>query len=170
MGCMGFQSYNAEQYCEGLRLLVSEHPPLRAQMQELTDLAHAVTAETLPALYEREKVFKKQLEAHSAKEEDGLFILLGRYIGTQTGPIAVMEYEHQAAKQLLSEFEAEVESRGADASEQDVQRIGQILTRACAILFDHFAKEEQVLFPLAEMKLNAVEKEELLGFAKQPLE
>ncbi|MEB3025902.1 hemerythrin domain-containing protein, partial [Parvimonas sp. M13] len=64
------------------------------------------------------------------------------------GPIAVMEYEHEQAKRFLNRF---LEDGFPD-----------YLQSAVEVLLQHFQKEEQVLFPMAQKLLNEEEKQELL--------
>lgn len=126
-------------YCAGIQQLINEHDPLRQQMEELAQAGNrllsmddAAWENEIGQLLQMETKFKEELEAHSEKEEQGIFPLLGKHIGTEFGPIAVMEFEHREAKRLLG------------------------------ILFDHFVKEENILFPMAENVLNEQEKAELL--------
>ncbi|WP_257985059.1 hemerythrin domain-containing protein [Bacillus sp. T33-2] len=42
--------------------------------------------------------FLSDLEPHSEREEGVLFEMMASYIGRESGPIAVMEYEHDQVK------------------------------------------------------------------------
>ncbi|BCJ85181.1 hemerythrin domain-containing protein [Effusibacillus dendaii] len=158
----------AVSYCAALKQLWEEHSPLRRQMEQmeenanqLREVADAKLGSAFQELVNKEKRFHQELEVHSAKEEDGLFPMMGRYIGTETGPIAVMEYEHSEAKRNLAEFEAAVDRIGNSIGKETVDEVVAPLLKACSILFDHFRKEEHVLFPMAERILTDTEKEEL---------
>ncbi|WP_416384100.1 hemerythrin domain-containing protein, partial [Parvimonas sp. M13] len=59
-----------------------------------------------------------------------------------------MEYEHEQAKRFLNRF---LEDGFPD-----------YLQSAVEVLLQHFQKEEQVLFPMAQKLLNEEEKQELL--------
>lgn len=161
--------------CEALALLKREHGPLRQQMDDFARLAETITAGTASAdpagmddaaakladLRARVKSFVAELDPHSAREEDHLFPMMVRYIGREGGPIAVMEYEHETAKQLLKTFLEAAEREPRPASATRAGEIASHALRAHTILTDHFMKEENVLFPLAERLLNDEEKAEL---------
>ena len=79
---------------------------------------------------------------HFELEERGLFPVLGRYIGHGHGPLAVMEHEHAAFRQLLDELSA---AHAAGRLEAQRECAGALV----ALLQEHIAKEDHVLFPLA---------------------
>lgn len=173
-GCMAhFGQSGIDNYCAAIQQLLEEHPPLRLQMEQLLLKAKQVVAgdqsqytSDIEELHKLERKFKEELETHSEKEEKGLFPIVGRHIGTQSGPIFVMEYEHSEAKRNLSVFEQQVAGMGTDLSREQAGMIVNPLLSAIHILFDHFVKEENVLFPMAEKILSVDEKEELLGMVR----
>lgn len=156
--------------CAGLERLKGEHPPLWKQMEELAESARRIgndadtgdRTEALRALEERVGSFVEELELHSKREEEVLFPLMARYIGRETGPIAVMEYEHEQAKARLAEFLSGMEKLEGSVEADAARRIAGEVEAAVQILSDHFLKEENVLFPMAERILSDAEKEELL--------
>lgn len=156
--------------CAGLERLRREHPPLWKRMEELAESARRIPddagsggwRESLRSLEEKVRSFTAELDLHSKREEEVLFPMMAQYIGRETGPIAVMEYEHEQAKARLSEFLSEVEKLGGSAGAGDARRIAGKVEVAVQILSDHFLKEENVLFPMAERILSDAEKEELL--------
>jgi hemerythrin-like domain-containing protein len=168
-GMMGFAEASGP-LCAGLERLRREHPPLLKQMEELADSARGVAddagsggwKEALRSLEEKVRSFTAELDLHSRREEDVLFPMMAKYIGRETGPIAVMEYEHEQAKARLSEFLSEVEKFDESAGADAARRIAGEVEAAVQILTDHFMKEENVLFPMAERILSDAEKEELL--------
>ncbi|MDF2682373.1 MAG: hemerythrin [Brevibacillus sp.] len=88
--------------CTALARLKEEHGPLVEKMMELkkqskqfADAQALFKEELLQDLQEKAADFIAQLEPHSEKEEAVLFPMLATYIGRETGPIAVMEYEHE---------------------------------------------------------------------------
>ncbi|GAX91397.1 hemerythrin [Effusibacillus lacus] len=156
-------------FCAAIRRLFDEHPPLRQQMDQMVLKAKQITSGVeqdlgvaIRELAEMEKKFKSELEPHSEREEGGLFPVLGRHIGTQFGPIAVMEYEHGEAKRNLALFEERMGEIGQSPAREQVQSVVSPLMTAIGILQEHFMKEENVLFPMAEKVLTEEEKEELL--------
>ncbi len=88
------------------------------------------------------------LEEHADIEEDILFPALEPHLGRHAGPLAVMDTEHQEIRQLLAEA----------ATTEDIT---PVVAQFTAIAREHFAKEDQVLFPLAEQILSPERLEEL---------
>lgn len=170
IGCMGHLAAGPiHDYCEAIQQLLDEHPALREQMKQLEAKAKELLerdrkewGSELKELALMEKKFKEKLDIHSEKEEEGLFPILGRYIGTEFGPIAVMEYEHSEAKKNLAAFEEKIGLIHDNVTKEEMEVTLIPLITACQILFDHFMKEEKVLFPMAENALSDEEKVELL--------
>jgi regulator of cell morphogenesis and NO signaling len=151
---------------EGLQKLVNEHPPLRNRLESLFALCNKIEIdEEKEAFFNqliREVVdFSTNLEYHSTREENYLFRMMEVYLGKSGGPIAVMEYEHEQANGFISEF---LKNAGNHAQLTPDEIIKQIILikNAYQTLLDHFAKEEQVLYPMAERMFSQEEKEDLL--------
>ncbi|MBM7654171.1 hemerythrin-like domain-containing protein [Neobacillus cucumis] len=150
---------------EGLVRLKGEHPALRKQMEELFALTQQIDQEidkekNFHQLIQKVKEFKSDLDPHSEREEGVLFPMMGVYIGTTSGPIAVMEYEHDQAKSQIGAFLEKAVSGQPTIDEQ--KKLAVLIQNAYLILTDHFNKEENVLFPMAERMLSDEEKAELL--------
>lgn len=149
---------------EGLAQLKREHPPLLAQLEGLYSLTQKIDQEihieeNFTELHALVKEFKGALDPHSEKEEGVLFPMMGVYIGTTSGPIAVMEYEHDQAKANIGSFLER--SQTLPTSTAELKSLAELIQNAYFILTDHFAKEENVLFPMAERMLTDDEKAEL---------
>lgn len=155
--------------CEPLAQLKREHGPLRKQMDAFAQLAAQIgmdQAKTdwsrqLAELKEKVDAFVRELDPHSEREEGALFPLMANYIGRQVGPIAVMEYEHELAKRNLKTFKEAMEHVKEPVDAERAKEIASYALQAHAVLTDHFTKEENVLFPMAENMLSAEEKDEL---------
>ena len=80
------------------------------------------------------------------------------YIGKSGGPIAVMEYEHEQANGFISEFLRNSES--THETTDSMIKNSSLIKNAYYTLLDHFSKEEQVLYPMAERMFTQEEKEE----------
>ncbi|MCC6224174.1 MAG: hemerythrin domain-containing protein [Thermoleophilia bacterium] len=107
-----------------------------ATADEARGQAHALTA---------------ALESHAHLEDELLFEPLEGHIGAEAGPLAVMRLEHDEIEAVLArlrEIDEPVEAKTA-------------ATRLASLARDHFAKEEHVLFPLAETALGEGELERL---------
>ena len=147
---------------EGLSLLVSEHVPLREQLETLFSLCDTVkTTEEKEAsfndLIKEVTEFSANLEFHSVREEDILFRMMEVYLGKNGGPIAVMEYEHEQANGYINTF-LENAKNNNQSEDEKIQNTNLIID-AYHTLVSHFMKEEQVLYPMAEKLFSDEEKE-----------
>jgi hemerythrin-like domain-containing protein len=87
---------------------------------------------------------------HFELEEHALFPLLENHLPTTHGPLAIMNAEHVEFRQLLQGLAAAVRAGALVA--QRAQAADLI-----ALLRGHIAKEDQVLFPMAERLLSREE-------------
>ena len=165
-GCMsGFGGMPTGVLSEGLKQLKSEHPSLLEKLEVQYNLVQQIEKEesienNFTELIRRVSEFKAELDPHSEREEGVLFPMMGAYVGTTSGPIAVMEYEHDQAKGYIGSFlKTALEDRILSIEEMKEQ--AHLIKSAYATLTEHFAKEEKVLFPMAERMLSDEEKEEL---------
>jgi hemerythrin-like domain-containing protein len=98
---------------------------------------------------------------HHGKEEGALFPALGRKgMPTHVGPVAVMLSEHEQGRAEIAGIAgaiAEVETGSVDALDAFVAHARAYVR----LLRDHIAKENQVLFPMAESMLRETERAEL---------
>lgn len=147
---------------EGLSLLVGEHLPLREQLEALLSLCTKIeTAEekkvALDELVEEVVSFSTNLEFHSVREEDILFRMMEVYLGKNGGPIAVMEYEHEQANGFINSFLTNTKNH--PLTTEEIIEHTNLVKDAYHTLVDHFMKEEQVLYPMAEKLFTEEEKE-----------
>jgi regulator of cell morphogenesis and NO signaling len=147
---------------EGLSLLVGEHVPLREQLEVLFSLCTKVeTVDEKEVAFDelvKEVVsFSTNLEFHSVREEDILFRMMEVYLGKNGGPIAVMEYEHEQANGFINTFLSYTKDHSQPLEEM-IQNTN-LVKDAYHTLLDHFMKEEQVLYPMAEKLFSEEEKE-----------
>lgn len=154
--------------CAPLQQLKDEHVTLRADMDLFYDLTEEIEYESGPAvvqlflkLYPQISAFTDKLKAHSKREEEGLFPMMSRHLGENDKTIAMMEWEHKKAEKHLQDFLTEADKAGSTIDENDVPWITVYAVQAHATLIQHFAKEEKMLFPMAENLLQADEKVEL---------
>jgi hemerythrin-like domain-containing protein len=89
---------------------------------------------------------------HHAREEGTLFPWLeARGFSRHAGPIAVMLAEHDEGRTLLATLEREIEASQAGAGHaRSRSGLLQAAERYVALLSEHIAKEDNVLFPLAD--------------------
>jgi iron-sulfur cluster repair protein YtfE (RIC family) len=164
-GCMSaFGGIPAADLSAGLEQLKGEHPSLLKKLEELKSLTEQIeksynTEQAFAELKTNVENFKAELDPHSEREEGVLFPMMGKYIGTVSGPIAVMEYEHEQAKSSIQTFLTKTETD--QLSMDEMKYLAGFVTNAYNILTEHFSKEENILFPMAEKMLSEKEKEEL---------
>jgi hemerythrin-like domain-containing protein len=99
-------------------------------------------------------------KCHHGKEEDLLFKRMGeRGFPTQGGPIAVMLSEHQAGRAFIRGIAEGAAKIGSDprAAEATLHNGWGYIE----LLRSHIAKENQVLFPMADRALSAEDQREL---------
>ncbi|OIJ10486.1 hypothetical protein BKP37_18295 [Anaerobacillus alkalilacustris] len=159
-------------YSAPLKQLIDEHPSLLAKMAEFNQMIETYeeddTTNWTKSVYElHDKItsFITELEPHSNREEDVLFEMMVKYIGREGGPIAVMEYEHSTAKLNLKEFMDKVsviKEENKEVSKEEAFSLFHHLKIVYMTLTDHFMKEENILFPMAEQMLSDEEKQELI--------
>jgi regulator of cell morphogenesis and NO signaling len=151
-----------------LQQLKDEHVSLRTDMDHFFEITEEIECESGPAvvqlfakLYEQISAFTVKLKAHSKREDEALFPMMARRLGEKDRTIQSMEFEHKKAEQHLQDFLTESGQAGPTINENVAQWITVYAVQAHATLTQHFAKEEKVLFPLAENILSADEKKEL---------
>ncbi len=151
-----------------LQQLMDEHVSLRKNMDLIYEITEDIECDSGPEviqlfakLYEQVSAFNNMLKAHSNREEEGLFPMITRHLGANDRTIEEMESEHEKAEQHLEDFLTEAEKAGVDIDEDAAGWIAVYAVQALATLTQHFAKEEKMLFPLAESLLSVDEKEEL---------
>jgi len=139
-------------------ILVTYHEPLYEELARLSDAARKVyrvhrekAPETLSELFEVVVGLQAELESHMAKEEQILFPMILNGQGARaSGPISVMEHEHETAgralariRELTNDYEVPEQAcntwralwHGLAALEKD--------------LHEHIHLENNILFPRA---------------------
>ena len=98
---------------------------------------------------------------HHAKEEKHLFPLLEqRGMSHDSGPIAVMLMEHTEGRRRLSNIAGLLPAAGAGDKEA-VRSVTENLGAYAALLENHIAKENGVLFPMADRILTRNDQQDL---------
>jgi hemerythrin-like domain-containing protein len=127
---------------------LGEHAVFYAQFDYLEDaLPGAASQDWVIA---QALVLQSAVATHAQLEEELLFTQLEPHTG-QGGPLAVMRMEHEEIENTLDAI--------PEAADLDSAR-GRLL-RVIQVARQHFAKEEQVLFPMADQFLNQEQLEQL---------
>lgn len=106
-------------------------------------------AEAGGALQDFIATWDQAIDNHFRQEEEALFPVLGRVIGTHAGPIAVMLNEHTLLRQAVGRLREALASGG-----QDLQGLLEPAKTIVDVLTEHIYKEDHVLFPMAKENLN----------------
>ncbi len=129
---------------------------LGAQHQEV--LARLAAVEGTPGGSSDLAAFLSYLEhevmQHFTVEEEALFPILARHLSLSQGPLAVMNAEHAAFRELLAHLAGAV--RQADLAAQHTHARALI-----ELLRAHIAKEDHILFPMASGMLSPDEQHEV---------
>lgn len=152
------------------REIMAQVEPLRRAVSDLDARGEAAVAGALPALQAVGHMMATRLLRHAQKEDEALFPALEAVFGSGGGPTVVMRQEHrdiharaERFRETLRELE-EVEhpaivEGGASlrrlatggASAADLRATSMEVIR---LLDAHFAKEEDILFPMARQVLS----------------
>lgn len=124
------------------RALLGEHGVFYAQFDHLEQAVPA--AETLAQVQSQAALLSAAIESHAQLEDELLFTTLEPHLG-QMGPLAVMRMEHDEIERTLARL-PEVQALAEAQS---------LVLHAVQVAREHFAKEEQVLCPMAEQVLDA---------------
>ncbi len=123
--------------------LLGEHAVFYAQFDYLEKTIPQVKDLTL--VKSQGAMLTAALATHAHLEDELLFIALESHLDPQFGPLAVMRMEHNEIEGSLERLQ-EV---------PDLAEAKNLLLHAIQTARAHFAKEEQVLFPMAGQMLEA---------------
>lgn len=144
-------------------LLKEEHHGVKMALRVLNQLAgkiadnpggdNAAYRDDFARLLEFCRVFIDK--CHHAKEEDVLFpALIEAGLPSQDGPVQVMLAEHVEGRKLVAEMgDALARYRSGDIAA--VPALTEAAKDYARLLNDHIAKEDNVLYPIADAQLSA---------------
>lgn len=158
--------------------LLQEHRDIMAQVAdirrasaELSAQGEAALPETTPVLARFGQMMATQLARHARKEDEILFPAIEAAIGAGGGPTEIMRQEHKAIhwqgellRRTLYELnEVEhprIETGGARLrdliiDDPEAEALRTTADEIIRLLDMHFAKEEQILFPMALLVLES---------------
>jgi hemerythrin-like domain-containing protein len=149
---------------QATQVLVHEHDVIRQALAVLEAVTRKIVAgepvppEELDGLLEFFSAFADG--CHHAKEEGILFPALeASGIPREGGPIGVLLGEHVVGRSLVRAMRGEVPSLGDSAEARD--HFAGAAREYVALLEQHIAKENEVLFRLAEQTLSAEQDREI---------
>jgi hemerythrin-like domain-containing protein len=136
-----------------IELLGTQHQDVLAR---LTQIEAAIMARDDGDLAPFAAFLANEVVHHFAIEEQALFPLLARHLSLEQGPLAVMNAEHAAFRELLGDLTTAVRAGNLDAQRTHAAELVELLR-------GHIAKEDQVLFPMAARLLSPAELVEVDG-------
>lgn len=101
--------------------------------------------------------------SHHRKEEDILFVAMtAKDMPADTGPVAVMLYEHEEGRRLTAGFRGAAEQMKNGDSGASLEVIRNAFDYV-NLLREHIVKEDNVLFPMAEQVIDEDEMQVVSG-------
>lgn len=157
-----------------IQVLLEEHARIRSVVvpalaagRDRQDHGDSAPGEGYPSLQALAVLLEGDLARHAAKEDDVLFPAIESRLGPGEGPTSVMREEHRRIHVAGDTFRRALEAAGTPAV---AGRVTSDLKTSLADLGEligvHFAKEEGVLFPMAESILSP---DELASLGEQLL-
>lgn len=137
-----------------IQILMAEH---RVIETVLGALESAANRDVGVSFYERAVDFIATYAdaLHHGKEEDRLFPkMVERGMPAEQGPIAVMLEEHRIGRAHVAAMRAQIEA-------VDLEGLKRESLAYAALLRNHIAKEDQVLYPMGRNVLSAQDLEDL---------
>ncbi len=128
--------------------LLGEHAMLYALF---TDIRRQIGEDrSIERLHVAVEMLENQLWTHAQMEENHLFPALEPHLG-QMGPLRVMKSEHQEIDRLLV----------AAKTEANPEQLKLLVDELIMLAYNHFRKEEMVLFGMTRQVLSEDEQENL---------
>ncbi len=137
-----------EQLRQEHRDIMAQMADLRTVVRDLDMRGEAALPEALPVLRRIGQLTETQLAQHALKEDEALFPAVEVVLGVDSSPTAVMRAEH-----------ADIDAQAALLRSLLTNGSPAIALRASAeelisLLDSHFAREEEMLFPMIEQLLD----------------
>lgn len=143
--------------------LKEEHAAVLIMLQVLERLVERLqngdqtTEKDLPSIIEFLQGFVDR--CHHGKEEEWLFPALeAAGIPRQGGPIGVMLHEHEAGRSSIRDM---IKAQDQLETEEGRTLLTEAAHNYIQLLTSHIAKENEVLFNMADQRLTAAEQEDL---------
>ncbi len=161
-----------------IQRLLNEHAELMAKLEPIRRAVHELSADgseamprALPALREGARILTTELIAHAHREDVVFFPAIEAAIGGAFGPTSVMRQEHVSIHAGADQFQATLHElqqvqhpaiveggeklRGLVEGNAEAASLQELGATLLALIDDHFAKEEQILFPMSRNILDA---------------
>lgn len=146
---------------KALEILMTEHRVINSVLSSLLTFINGLTEgdEEGRKMLDRYIDFFRNFAdgCHHSKEEDLLFQKMVDFnFPLESGPLAVMNEEHQQARVLVRSMAKHVERKGP-FSLDEIAELQRTAMEFAALLSGHIMKEDNVLYPMAQKALPKVE-------------
>lgn len=122
--------------------LLGEHGVFYAQFEYMEKAIPQI--ESLPLVQTQGALLAAALKPHAQLENELLFRAMESHLPADSGPLAVMRMEHDEIEGTLARLQGV----------KDLAEAKKMIAHAIQTAREHFAKEEQVLFPMANQVLD----------------
>jgi len=148
-----------------LEQLIKEHQHGLAQLAMLDDAAarlshNGYNSEDMQTIQRAVIFINNDIRSHNEREEEYLFPEIEKIISPM-GPTAVMKSEHRLLWDGLNQVEASLPSIQEQSAKEELDMLYRAILSVVQLLRNHIAKEEQILFPMAERSLQPDQKAHL---------
>ncbi len=114
-------------------------------------------------LKELASFFKTDFWVHFIKEEGALFPEIERFIPREGGPTGMMLIEHEDLRNTNTKLQPVIDVYLGDADDLEAKRMIQGYgTHFIGVLRDHIAKENDILFMMADMHLDQTQTDKVI--------
>ena len=127
------------------QILSAQHRACDAEFAGIEQAAHR---HDWQAAAQAASTFIDDTEAHFRFEEDKLFPRLQSAMPMAAGPTAVMCAEHAHLRELFAELRGAIDA-------QDANSLADVVDTLLMVMQQHNAKEENILYPMADRSLDA---------------
>lgn len=146
-------------------LLSEEHAEVLRKLDDLERLIGRLEEreEATEGLKALAAFFAADFWVHFTKEEEGLFPEMDKFLPRNTGPIGAMLIEHEHLRKTNSHLQAELAQYfSGSSSTETVSSIRRYGTDFISGLRDHIAKEDNILFRIADAHLTETQDAAIL--------
>jgi regulator of cell morphogenesis and NO signaling len=108
------------------------------------------------------EAFRNHLRLHLRKEDEVLFPLLERIFPGEASPLVVMSKEHEKINEAYEMLLLSLSEQHPAALGTGLPKSSRSIRSLLQVTLTHFGKEEEILFPAAELHLTQEEDRQVL--------
>ncbi len=145
--------------------LMNEHKAIKVMASIMGKIAANIRNNNKPDTEEIEKIidFLRTFadKCHHGKEETALFpALVVAGMSNESGPVAVMLYEHDLGRGFIKNMALSVEAMET-GDKSTANQLAVAMEEYVLLMQNHIQKEENILFPMADKFLPAKKQDEI---------